>query len=393
MAYTKEQLLSTGKELTNLLIDLCNSANNISGFLKEYIALLTSDTGIYKKQQQAMSEFAESGENTQKQADKMMQTSQINSEALQAICTEFQKLNQIITGAQAGRKEMDRKVKKLDEKIKSIGLSIRNIQEVSEQTKLLSFNASIEAARAGNAGKGFRIIANEVKTLSARTKTFTSEIESKVQEIEEEVNTIVAENHAHDEFMDSLQKTAVDSGKRLEKIQDDDKANMDFLRNILNDMENSQKKIIKTTKEAEKANIAEVKRIAARAAKNTIQTGDQLSFLFELRNLFNYIEKGGSAPIACACVFDIDIFSRNVEFFFQNRTDLSSHFCAVRACGRSKNIYRNERAFFKFFASKPQIVSVVDSDHQIVFAFVHCTDCFSKFRLDFFLFFVRNFHA
>ncbi|WP_252722951.1 methyl-accepting chemotaxis protein [Treponema phagedenis] len=50
------------------------------------------------------------------------------------------------------------------------------INEISKQTNLLSINASIEAARAGTAGKGFSIIAGEVKKLSENTQETSSEI-------------------------------------------------------------------------------------------------------------------------------------------------------------------------------------------------------------------------
>ncbi|MBQ3670052.1 MAG: hypothetical protein II921_01060 [Treponema sp.] len=289
-SYTREQLLQAGKDLVDTLIESCNNTNNISGFLKEYVAQLTSSDGIYQKLQSASTRFAESSFRTQQEAVKMMQTTETNSEALNAICVEFRNLNQTIVDAQQGRKELDAKVKKLNERIEEISNSIRNIQEVSELTKLLSFNASIEAARAGNAGKGFRIIANEVKTLSGRTSSISSEIDSKVRDIESEIKTIVEANHAHDSFMDTLQQTAVDSSERLLKIKDDNNENVTFMRGILAQMDDNQRNIISATQEAEKQNLEEVQRIASRAAQSTIQTGDQLSFMFELRQLFNWFE-------------------------------------------------------------------------------------------------------
>lgn len=288
--YTKEQLVSVGKDLVSALIENCNSTSNISGFLKEYIAQLTSDDGIYQKLQIAMNRFAESGSRTKKEADMMMNTSQANSMALQEISTEFKNLNETIKSAQQGRKEMDLRVQKLNSQINEISNSIKSIQEVSELTKLLSFNASIEAARAGAAGKGFRIIANEVKTLSGRTSSISSEIDAKMREIENEIKTLVNENRAHDMFMDSLQRTAVDSNERLTKIQNDNDENVSFMRGILDQMSKNQSDIMNATKEAESQNVREVNRIAARAAQSTIQTGDQLSFLYELKQLFGWFE-------------------------------------------------------------------------------------------------------
>jgi len=58
------------------------------------------------------------------------------------------------------------------------------ITDISEKTKLLSFNASIEAARSGNYGKGFAIIATEIKNLAKKTNDFTKEIYTIIKRIQ-----------------------------------------------------------------------------------------------------------------------------------------------------------------------------------------------------------------
>lgn len=67
---------------------------------------------------------------------------------------------------------------------------LSDIQEVSVKTGILAINASIEAARAGKAGEGFRIIANEVRSLSTRTGSFAKMIEAKMAELQSSVNDI-----------------------------------------------------------------------------------------------------------------------------------------------------------------------------------------------------------
>ena len=67
---------------------------------------------------------------------------------------------------------------------------LSDIQEVSVKTGILAINASIEAARAGKAGDGFRIIANEVRNLSTQTGTFAKMIETKIAELQSSVNDI-----------------------------------------------------------------------------------------------------------------------------------------------------------------------------------------------------------
>lgn len=288
--YKKEQLAKASFEIIEHLIKLCGTSSNISGFLKEYISLLTSEGGIYDKQQKALDNFSASSEKTQAEADNMMRITKDNSEALQNICEEFSKLNETIKNAQKERSELDKKVKLLNERITEISKFIQNIEEVAAQTNLLSFNASIEAARAGQAGRGFRIIANEVKNLAGRTTLISGDIYKKMQDLHKDVQSLVAENKKHNDFMDSLQETAIDSNEKLSKINSDNKSNTSFMQSVISEMNENQQMVFSAVNEAKEKNLVQLHRIAEKAAQNNIQTGDELSFLYQMKNLLYYFE-------------------------------------------------------------------------------------------------------
>ncbi len=81
----------------------------------------------------------------------------------------------------------------LTEQARSIVSVTGAIQDVSDRTNILAINASIEAARAGNVGKGFRIIANEVRTLAGQTGDFAKTIETTIDDFQSVVGEITME--------------------------------------------------------------------------------------------------------------------------------------------------------------------------------------------------------
>lgn len=96
---------------------------------------------------------------------------------------------------------------RLREETHSAGKVLEVITGIAEQTNLLALNAAIEAARAGEAGRGFAVVADEVRSLASRTRDSIGEIESIVAHLQAEASKAAeAMIHYSDEAMDNVQQ-------------------------------------------------------------------------------------------------------------------------------------------------------------------------------------------
>jgi methyl-accepting chemotaxis protein len=138
---------------------------------------------------------------------------------------------EVITKASALTRDTDAAVGGLAANAEKIGSVVNLIQAIAEQTNLLALNATIEAARAGESGRGFVVVAAEVKTLANQTAKATDEIRAQIQAMQASTNGAVNAIAAIVTIMSDVQSftssiaTAVDeqhaaTGKISRNIQD-----------------------------------------------------------------------------------------------------------------------------------------------------------------------------
>ncbi len=112
--------------------------------------------------------------------------------SVRSIAERVRKSAEIAGRAVGEAKRADTRIVSLGEASKAIEGIVKLISGVAEQTNLLALNATIEAARAGEAGRGFAVVASEVKSLATQTGKATEEIASQVQQIQATTTEAIA---------------------------------------------------------------------------------------------------------------------------------------------------------------------------------------------------------
>ena len=211
MAKGSEEQAQAASQAANAMEQLDASISRVrQGSVTQQQAVSRADAGM-QQATQAVGEVSSSTQQMAVIAQEAATIAQTGGRAVeQAIASMDLIQTQVRTSAQS--------VQELGQKSQQVGAFVQTIDEIAEQTNLLALNAAIEAARAGEHGKGFAVVADEVRKLAERANGATKEISILIREMCAGVEQAISAMDASKQEVTEGAKRGAEAGQMLTRI-------------------------------------------------------------------------------------------------------------------------------------------------------------------------------
>ena len=210
-----EKLQGVIKNVVDTALPLAETANTISRLSSKTIDSFKRQSDSVIQSRQSVEEMSHSvAEITTNAADAADAARNANSEAEKGKAVVEQTVNGIRELAD-NVSQASETINQLQEDTNRVNVVLEVIRGIAEQTNLLALNAAIEAARAGEQGRGFAVVADEVRNLASRTQESTEEINQMLEQLQSAASKAVTMMESSQASVEQGVKSANDAGESL----------------------------------------------------------------------------------------------------------------------------------------------------------------------------------
>ncbi|HMK55850.1 MAG TPA: methyl-accepting chemotaxis protein [Dissulfurispiraceae bacterium] len=172
--------LAASTNIVNSVEDLRGIANRTASGAKTQASQASQIAASAEEMSQTITTIAHNASEASQTSQEAMKTATAGQEITENAISSISHVN-------TSTVELSQMMASLTEKAQEIGTIVTAIKDIADQTNLLALNAAIEAARAGEQGRGFAVVADEVRKLAERTSSATEDITGKISSIQNEI--------------------------------------------------------------------------------------------------------------------------------------------------------------------------------------------------------------
>ncbi|MBP0947054.1 methyl-accepting chemotaxis protein [Pseudomonas alliivorans] len=210
---TIQQISGASTQLSTAAVEMTSITESADRTLQQQNSEIEQAATAVNEMSAAVEEVARNATSTSEAAKQSRVAAELGNRRVTETLTAMQGLTHRVESSSA-------QVTALANQAQDISKVLSVIRAIAEQTNLLALNAAIEAARAGEQGRGFAVVADEVRALAHRTQTSTQEIEQMISAIQAGSSATVESMQKSTLEVHSTRKTAEGAGQSLLQITD-----------------------------------------------------------------------------------------------------------------------------------------------------------------------------
>jgi len=200
-------------EVDELVSQISAAINQVAGGAQEQARDVSEAHSMIEQLSLAVNDMSENAHVVARVASESLGTAENGKKSVDEAVSGVEKMKDTILSSA-------NKIQTLGEKSKQIGEIIEVIDDIAEQTNLLALNAAIEAARAGEHGKGFAVVADEVRKLAERSAKATGEIAELIKGIQDETMEAVSSMEKGTQEVESANELTQQVGTAIDEMME-----------------------------------------------------------------------------------------------------------------------------------------------------------------------------